>query len=394
MNNKKKADLPFLIGGPCTNCNACVQVCPRHCISYKNDVMVLSPSECIDCDLCASVCPVVNYDTFNFRYPQTAYAAWSLDPSDRSSSTSGGVASVLYQQALQMGWYITGAIYNSDHEAELCVTDQPDMIAQFKQSKYVYSFSRDCYRKIKDLLQHNHPVLFIGLPCQVAGLLKYVGEKHSLLTTVDIICHGTPGQNVLRNYIRARDPACRASQLTFRSDNEFCFLLRDNKNRKIYRKYGKTDEYLAAFLTGLDYQEQCYSCRYARPERISDLTIGDFWGLGAKTPFHHPYTGAVSLVLVNSIEGAKLLAQCKEKLFLEQREVQEGISGNAQLQYPTPIPVQREKFLSCINKGDSFIKSVRRTLRKEMAQEQVRHFKHSIRMMGSQIKKALSGRLS
>ena len=33
-----------------------------------------------------------------------------------------------------------------------------------------------------------------------------------------------------------------------------------------------------AFLCSLMYTDNCYECKYAKLERVSDLTIGDAWG--------------------------------------------------------------------------------------------------------------------
>ena len=44
------------------------------------------------------------------------------------------------------------------------------------------------YRQIKDLLQKKEKVLFISLPCKVAGLYSFLGGKlEENLLTVDIV---------------------------------------------------------------------------------------------------------------------------------------------------------------------------------------------------------------
>lgn len=39
------------------------------------------------------------------------------------------------------------------------------------------------------------------------------------------------------------------------------------------------DKYTLAFLNSINYTENCYNCQYAKIERVSDLTIGDSWGV-------------------------------------------------------------------------------------------------------------------
>lgn len=53
------------------------------------------------------------------------------------------------------------------------------------------------------------------------------------------------------------------------------------------------------FLLGVSMRENCYSCNYSKPERVSDITIGDFIGLGKTIPFDFP-THNVSSVTTNT----------------------------------------------------------------------------------------------
>ena len=46
----------------------------------------------------------------------------------------------------------------------------------------------------------------------------------------------------------------------------------------------------------------CNECKYARPERIADITIGDYIGLGKDAPFDG-ITKNTSLVIINSERG-------------------------------------------------------------------------------------------
>lgn len=84
------------------------------------------------------------------------------------------------------------------------------------------------------------------------------------------------------------------------------------------------DTYLLSFFEALTYYDSCYDCKYACNERVSDITIGDFWGLGLKEPFKHGYSGAVSVVLINTkkvflfLIGLKINAFTKRDLLMKQ----------------------------------------------------------------------------
>lgn len=361
---------------------ACTQACPRNSIKIEKDALgqlypVVDIENCIECGKCQTVCPELNLCKYNEI--KSAYAAWSLDSQDRKSSASGGVASVFYRTALKSGFLICGVEYQNEFRVVHILTDDEDKIENFKQSKYVYSETGEVYKEISHQLQHREKVLFISLPCKVAGLIKYLGEKHENLITVDIVCHGTPSSQILQEHINFVDRQNIAKQLSFRQDNEFMFSLKDRKGKSVYNKFGGTDTYLAAFLEGLDYRQSCYNCSYARPERIADITICDFWGLGAEIPFEHHYSGSISAVLVNTEKGADFFDKCRDLLFVEERTPQEAIKGNAQLNAPTVKNSKCMKF-ERLYEEEGFENAVKKCLSTEIriATKQIK--KHQMRI--------------
>lgn len=382
--------LPFKLNKTaCTGCYSCVQVCPKNCIIKNGETLQINTELCINCGKCENVCPEININKREFRYPEEAYAVWSLDNEDRRSSTSGGAASVFYQTALKQGKIICGAVYNEALIPVLKMSKSFEDISTFKKSKYAYADSNGVYIKVRSMLLKGEKVIFISLPCQVAGLLQFLGEEHENLITVDIVCHGSPFGNVLKDYISSRDSAGKAKSLSFRQDNEFVFELTDEYRKVIYKKEGRTDEYLAAFLNGLIYRQCCYNCVYAKPERIADITIGDFWGLGVKEPFNHPYTGAISLVLINSQKGREFFEHCKPLLFYEKRSVEEAIEGNSQLKHPTPLHSKRSYYDELCTKGMDFSEAVRLCLNDEMKKEKRKLQKRKLKDFLRQIKRLI-----
>ena len=122
--------------------------------------------------------------------------------------------------------------------------------------------------------------------------------------------------------------------------------------------------YLCGFSKALTQRESCYSCQYATASRVGDITLGDFWGLGKNKPFEHDTKNGVSVVLVNTEKGKQYIGEL-DKLFLEERSVDEAVDGNAHLKKPVLPHKNREKFISSYKKK-SFKSSARESLSKEL----------------------------
>lgn len=367
----------------CTGCMACLQVCPMKCISVREDNIgdlypYLDRDICIECGSCEKVCSEISINRKDcFKKPDQAYAVWSLNTNSRSASTSGGAAAEFYESALNQGYWICGVKYEEQYHVRHFLTKECKDISAFRQSKYVYSETENIYRQIKDLLQKKEKVLFISLPCKVAGLYSFLGGKlEENLLTVDIVCHGIPSYTQLMEHIK-KVATLNRGKLTFRKNNEYIFEVTDN-NKILYSKIGRQDNYLAAFLEGLNYRPSCYNCSYARPERISDITIGDFWGLGAEIPWNYPYTGSISAVLINTEKGRKFWNECSDRFFSEERSVEEAVKGNAQLNHPTPVHPKRAEFEE-LYKQKGFEEAVQICLQDEIQQDRKKQEKMQFR---------------
>lgn len=367
----------------CTGCMACFQTCPVKCISVREDDIghlypYIDRDTCIECKSCVKVCPEISINQKEaLKKTDQAYAVWSLNTNSRLASTSGGAAAEFYESALSQGYWICGVKYEEQYHVRHSLTKDQKEISAYRQSKYVYSETVDIYRKIKELLQKEEKVLFISLPCKVAGLYSFLGDKLAEnLLTVDIVCHGTPPYAQLKEHIK-KVAILDHGQLTFRKDNEYIFEVTDN-NEIVYSKTGRQDNYLAAFLEALNYRLSCYNCSYARPERISDITIGDFWGLGAEIPWNHPYTGSISAVLINTEKGRKFWDECSDRFFSEERSVEEAVKGNAQLNHPTPAHPKRAEF-EALYKQKGFDEAVQICLKDEIKQDRKKQNKVQFR---------------
>ena len=335
----------------CTGCGACADICPFSCISMvPSEEGFLFPSvdesRCTGCGACGKACHVLNPP--EKRSPEKAFAAWSGDDAVRTSSSSGGVYSVLGEYVLENGGVISGCRFDGNMvlKHELC--DRPGGTARFRGSKYVQCYTDGIYRKIKQELQNGRTVLFTATPCQVAGLLAYLGRPYENLITCDLVCHGIPSQKIFRSYLERHhlSPDPERSVIAFRDLNGWGdFYIRISEQDSVkWRSDDTNNEFLRAFLSAYNYNEACYECPYARLERTGDLTLADFWGLGKSIPFGGDPSKGCSLILVNTEKGRNLLHSVKDRLFLEERTVEEARQGNGQLRNPAPRQPMRDTF--------------------------------------------------
>lgn len=323
----------------CTGCSACMNICPKQCIKMKADDKLghmqptIDHDRCVDCGACQRVCPANH--PLELHKPLRAYAGWDKNEDEYISSTSGGAASAFARFIIRQGGVVYGCAMLPNIEARHIRVDKIADISKLKGSKYVQSTIDKIYNFVRNDLRQGRKVLFIGTPCQVAGVKSYVGEKYSEdLYTVDLICHGTPPLSFLQKHILKKTNGIIPDTILFRKGAYLLLLLL--REKELYRSslFGQRyeDIYYNAFFDGFTYRDSCNTCRYAQPHRVSDVTIGDFWGLREDLPFPHPH--GCSVLLPTTDKGMELLEGIRDEFFLFERSVDEAVAGNDQLRHP------------------------------------------------------------
>lgn len=329
----------------CTGCGLCASLCPQQCIEMRSVDKLghlyphIDVSLCTDCGKCRKVCPSVGKVTLTS--PVTAYAAWAKDTDDYKSSSSGAASSVMARQIIRKGGIVYGCALLPGVEVKHIRVDKEKDLRLLKGSKYVQSDIREVLSLIKNDVGSGSPVLFIGTPCQVAAVRKLFGTQPCNLFLADLVCHGVPSVNLLRRHIDRIIPFQTCHSITFREGNNFCLKLISGDDRATaYESYLDTerykDFYINSFMDGYTYRESCYGCRYASPERVGDVTVGDFWGLGksASADMIPDHPDGCSLVMPISAKGHRLVEEIKPEMNIFERPVSEAVEGNDQLRKP------------------------------------------------------------
>ena len=361
----------------CTQCFTCVAVCPQNCITMVPSEAGFSKpaidrNKCIECGLCMKSCHQKGYSPYLQRaIPQNVYASWSKDNKIRQSSSSGGIFSVFASYILKREGVVFGASFVEGlHLRHVAVADVFEL-KKLRGSKYLQSDLSGCYEEVKEYLQLDKYVLFTGTPCQIAGLYAFLKKDYAKLYTCDVICHGVPSQ-------AAFDLYCEKINLSLSNcvDFEFRYL----KGWGFQLSYNDISipvsdcYYMNAFSKGYMFMESCYKCPYAKLERISDITMADFWGIGTKQLFRYSTSKGVSMLLVNTKKGKELLNNCSNELFLEERSVEEAVSGNFNLTHSSIRPEERNCYFS-----DSLVLSKQELVNKYGLQPSIRDYLRPIK---------------
>lgn len=353
---------------------ACIDICPKKCITVKKNKLghifpLIIREKCIDCGRCLKVCPSENKS--NFLQPLSVYAAWRKNENARIESSSGGLASILSENIIKANGVVYGCAFLPKFTFKHIRCTSLTQLQSLKGSKYVQSDMRGIYTQIEHDLKENKKVLFIGTPCQVAGIKFFFHNKQKNLYTIDLICHGVPSVNILKESLPHRLWKHNFNKIEFRTCTKFHFSVKNNISTVFDRPLHK-DLFLKGFFSALFYRSSCYSCQYARTQRIGDITLGDFWGINANEIETNIEKG-VSLCMVNTLKGKDLLNSIHNYIERVSRPIEEAVAGNKQLQYPTPrslrtkyfsifYPIVGFKWAVCLSIPEIIIKNLITTL--------------------------------
>lgn len=343
----------------CCGCSACVQRCPKQCISMQEDeegflYPVVDTAHCIDCGLCEKVCPVIHQDAP--REPKSVYAAKNPDDSIRISSSSGGGFTLLAEQVIARGGVVFGARFDERWEVVHDYTETTDGLAAFRSSKYIQSRIAGAYIRVEAFLKQGRLVLFSGTPCQIAGLHRFLRRAYDNLLTVDVVCHSVPSPGIWRRYLAEKmtalgNPLSQISSVSFRDKSnswkryDVVVTLKDGSS---HREPSSKNVFMRGFLNDLYTRPSCSSCPAKNGKSGSDLTLGDFWGIESLMPDFDDDRG-VSVVLANTERGKAELDTLN--LGYRTASYEDVVLRNPAINHSVPISKWRSVFYTGTDKS-------------------------------------------
>jgi coenzyme F420-reducing hydrogenase beta subunit len=163
-------------------------------------------------------------------------------------------------------------------------------------------------------------------------LQNYLERSYPKLTTVDFVCKGINSPKIYREYMM---------ELETKYSSKIRFVHMKNKrtgwqslgfyvkfqNDEEYFRSGKDDLWVQGYLReNLYTRPSCHYCRFKTIPRVSDISLGDFWGIAGASK-KEIFKG-ISLVMINSDKGEVLFNKIQPEIHFEHRSLEEAVYGN------------------------------------------------------------------
>ena len=344
----------------CSGCGMCRNLCPQDAIRMETDrdgflSPAIDPKLCVGCRLCLARCPQRRAPELARAEKPEAYACWNLNDAQRAASSSGGMFTVYARQIFARGGVVFGAGYDERLKVRFAAARSAEELKPLLCSKYVQADTREIYREVKGGLETGRPVLFVGTPCQVAALYAFLDGDPPNLYTCDFLCHGVPSPRFYRKWLGHLERVFKTSVRSVNMRSKLCernvmgieLRLSSSPDRALqYAWHDRGMEYLGrAFLKNYSLRKRCYTCPHVGFPRPGDVTLADFWKLGDLGTDNPEKKKGISLNLINSEKGKRLLEMSAADARFIRRELSEAVDGNSSLRGNTSEPPLRDAFV-------------------------------------------------
>ena len=286
----------------------------------------------------------------NNKKGASAFAACNKNNKTIIKSSSGGVFYALAKHYIcNLGGIVYGATILHGNVLHKRI-DKESQIEDLLKSKYVLSETKNTFFECFEDLNNGRYVLYVGTPCQIAALYHYLEIKKvntNKLLSVDLFCHGVPQKKYWDQYLTEKGFEKTNLIVDFRykkpSWESFSLFIKNDKKKQI--KTFVNDEYMQAFLKNYILMDSCYQCKYKGENRLSDISLGDFWGIKYIYPEYFNKNGTSFVIIRNKADY--ILDILKESCLVHkvdcQLSLQFNTAYNCSVEKPNNIDAVRKQ---------------------------------------------------
>lgn len=248
---------------------------------------------------------------------------------------------------------VVGAGFDENNNLKHIAIEKKVDLDPLRKSKYLQSDLGNIFKEIKEQLK-TRKVLFVGTPCQVAGINAFIKNNDNLIT-IDLVCHGVPSPKLFSKYIKELEANNNDILINYDfRDKSTGWDSYSNKaifKNKEVKELSSKNNYMKLFLSDVALRESCYNCNFKLGNKYSDITLGDFWGVNNKYPDMYNKEG-VSAIIINTKEGEAIFNSIKDSIEYKDCSIEDIIIGNPSLKKSCELNKKRKSFFKDIDNMD------------------------------------------
>lgn len=281
----------------------------------------------------------------------------------REECSSGGIFGALAKYTIENNGVVYGVcMANDNYSAYYERVADLNSLHKIFGSKYMQATLSNTYENVKNDLNHGLNVLFTGTICQINGLKLFLKKDYENLLCIDIICHGVPSHKLWKKYLLYREEQIgKCTKLNFRSKKQGWYDSGVMEND--YFTAQRENHYMNLFLKDLCLRPSCYNC-ISKQEKLSDITLGDLWGVNEVAPELNDDKG-LSTIILRTTKSESIFDKIKDELVLKEITYKEAILENPAEYESSKKPFGRNYFYKDLEKK-SFVSLLNKYLEKNM----------------------------
>lgn len=275
-----------------------------------------------------------------------AYKGYYDNEKELISSASGGLATAISEEIIRNDGIVYGVIYSNDFKsAHYSYATTFEELRLLKSSKYIKAHLKyngiSIFKDVQYQLDNGRTVLFVGLPCTILGLVKFLKIEYANLFLIDLICHGPTEDIVAEQFISSLEKKYKSKVVDFNVRYKKLgwtppYIQAKFINNRIYEKEFYKSDYGYAFSI---YQKRsCINCCAKGNNHKSDLTIGDYWGIPVDDKSYNK--NGVSIAFTRSKKGQSLVLNLRS-FNLRKADIDFAVLHNKNINEQQPVNIQK-----------------------------------------------------